>query len=111
MLALSRPPDAGRPKGEVSETRRVRTQLHTPLIAICAFPQMCERVRVSSARLQRCGRCCQMADPGVAQWFRTVDTNGGGTVDGGELQKALALGGLNYDVTSIDNMIRLVWCM
>jgi len=45
-------------------------------------------------------------DPVVVSWFQSVDTNNGGTVDAAELQRALALGGLNYDTTCTGVMIR-----
>ncbi|KAK9819824.1 hypothetical protein WJX72_002771 [[Myrmecia] bisecta] len=47
-----------------------------------------------------------MADP-LLQWFQAVDADRSGSIDAQELQKALALGNLNFSLTSVAHMIRI----
>eukprot|EP00210_Caulerpa_lentillifera_P005904 g5645.t1 len=43
----------------------------------------------------------------VREWFDAIDKDGNGTIDGPELQTALASGNLNFSLSSILQMIRL----
>lgn len=45
-------------------------------------------------------------DPQIQQWFKSIDVNGNGQLDCNELQRALALGNLNFGLSDIDSMIR-----
>ncbi len=48
-----------------------------------------------------------MADEaGVSAWFKSIDADGSGRLDCAEIQKALALGGLQFNTSDIDSMIR-----
>eukprot|EP00798_Chlamydomonas_sp_ICE-L_P024790 gene24790-10432_t len=42
----------------------------------------------------------------VERWFRSIDTDNSGFLDPEELQRALAMGSLNYPLTVVDAMIR-----
>ncbi|KAK9816963.1 hypothetical protein WJX72_007559 [[Myrmecia] bisecta] len=46
------------------------------------------------------------ADPQLLQWFNAIDTDRRGTLDVKELQKALALGHLNFSLKMVANLIR-----
>lgn len=43
----------------------------------------------------------------IWQWFSRIDTNRSGTLDVMELQKALALGGLNFSLKTVQAIMRL----
>uniref|UniRef100_A0A7S0RDI4 EF-hand domain-containing protein n=1 Tax=Chlamydomonas leiostraca TaxID=1034604 RepID=A0A7S0RDI4_9CHLO len=48
-----------------------------------------------------------MAQPNPVQgWFQAIDTDRSGHLDGKEIQKALQMGGLNFELTDIDAMLR-----
>eukprot|EP01024_Parvocaulis_polyphysoides_P012778 TRINITY_DN1475_c0_g1_i1.p1 TRINITY_DN1475_c0_g1~~TRINITY_DN1475_c0_g1_i1.p1 ORF type:complete len:197 (-),score=5.42 TRINITY_DN1475_c0_g1_i1:371-877(-) len=40
-------------------------------------------------------------------WFNSIDTNGNGTLDAQELQKALSLGNLHFSLQTVAHMIRI----
>ncbi|KIZ06329.1 Peflin [Monoraphidium neglectum] len=42
----------------------------------------------------------------LRQWFNSIDVDGSGHLDARELQRALALGNLNFDLTDVDGMVR-----
>jgi hypothetical protein len=41
-----------------------------------------------------------------AQWFMAIDTDRSGTLSAAELQRALAMGGLHFGLTDVDQMVR-----
>jgi len=45
-------------------------------------------------------------DPQLKQWFDAIDVDRSGQLDVKELQRALALGNLNFGLTDVDHMIR-----
>lgn len=45
-------------------------------------------------------------DPRIASFFTAIDTDRSGFLDAKELQKALAMGNLNFGLTDIDQMVR-----
>eukprot|EP00877_Chromochloris_zofingiensis_P008385 jgi/Chrzof1/37/Cz01g01070.t1 len=45
-------------------------------------------------------------DPQLKQWFEAIDVDRSGQLDARELQRALALGNLNFGLAEIDQMIR-----
>lgn len=55
-----------------------------------------------------CHHCRGLKRPSVAAgWVLDTDTNRSGTLDVMELQKALALGGLNFSLKTVQAMMRL----
>jgi hypothetical protein len=40
------------------------------------------------------------------QWFQAIDTDRSNSLSADELQRALALGGLNFSITDVDQMVR-----
>jgi len=43
----------------------------------------------------------------MIQWFQTADTNGNGSISAPELQRALSMGGENYDLDTVHAMIEM----
>ena len=43
----------------------------------------------------------------MVQWFRQIDRDGSGTLDVFELQRALALGQLNFSLKTVQALMRL----
>lgn len=58
---------------------------------------------VRALRCQRQGGCC-------SQWFQQIDRDHNGSLDVFELQRALALGNLNFSLKTVAHMIRWVAC-
>lgn len=48
-----------------------------------------------------------MGDHQLRQWFDAIDVDRSGQLDAGELQKALALGGLHFSLNLSNKMIRI----
>ncbi|KAI8467604.1 MAG: hypothetical protein J3K34DRAFT_429949 [Monoraphidium minutum] len=42
----------------------------------------------------------------LQQWFTAIDTDRSGHLDAKELQRALAMGNLNFDLSDVDQMVR-----
>lgn len=63
---------------------------------VCLLPSRVTRVGHPSCLLPLCG-----------QWFAKIDANSSGTLDVMELQRALALGGLNFSLKTVQAMMRL----
>eukprot|EP00879_Flechtneria_rotunda_P033938 GHRR01037853.1.p1 GENE.GHRR01037853.1~~GHRR01037853.1.p1 ORF type:complete len:129 (-),score=20.24 GHRR01037853.1:216-602(-) len=45
-------------------------------------------------------------DPQLKAWFDAIDTDRSGRLDAKELQRALALGNLNFGLNDVDQMVR-----
>lgn len=45
-------------------------------------------------------------DPNVAAWFNSIDSDRNGQLDSKELQRALQLGHLNFDLSDVDRMVK-----
>lgn len=45
-------------------------------------------------------------DAAVKDWFKTIDKDGSESLDNEEIRAALALGGLVFNASDVDSMIR-----